>query len=279
MKHKRKKSKISFKSGQSHSLVAGGDSSGGVSCSHVDNSTVETCLNCGEHFSGLYCPNCGQSAKMKRITWSSVFAGAADVWGLGNRSMPLNVKHLFTRPGHMIYDYLQGCRQRYFPPFKMMFLLVALVVLLKHLSGDEFMASLNDGEIDKIDDSAYAFMSFIHDHRAFFALGVSILMAGFLRLFFAKSPRLGRINLCESVMVQVWAINQVLLVSVIKNFFVFVTGVDIPYFQWALVLCLWADYKQLFGMNWFATLWRTILLIVFTYCVFIAIILLLAVIL
>lgn len=274
MKHKKKKTKISLKKSQSQSFEITNDS-----CLLVANSPLEKCLNCGCQFSGSFCPNCGQSVKMKRITWGSVLAGAADVWGLGNRSMPLNVKQLFTRPGHMIYDYLQGCRQRYFPPFKMMFLLVALVVLLKHLAGDDFMASIDDEDIDKINDSAYAFMTFIHDHRAIFTLCVSILMALFLRLFFAKSPRLGRINLCESIMVQIWAINQVLLVSVIKNFFVYVTGVDIPYFQWVLVLCLWVDYKQLFGMNWLSTLWRTILLILFTYCVFIGIILLLTIIL
>ena len=82
------------------------------------------CKNCGESFDGRYCPRCGQAGKTARLTLRNVMANALDVWGAGNRSMPRNILHLLLRPGYMIADYLQGHRQPYYPPFKMLFIFV-----------------------------------------------------------------------------------------------------------------------------------------------------------
>ena len=44
--------------------------------------------------------------------------------------MPRSLLHLMLRPGYMITDYIEGRRQPYFPPIKMMFVLGAIYLLL-----------------------------------------------------------------------------------------------------------------------------------------------------
>ena len=88
------------------------------------------CPTCGTHFTGNYCPRCGQSAKIGRYSFKKALLLFLDVWGLGNRGMFRTLRDLILRPGYMIRDYLQGMQMAYFPPFKMFFLLVTLSILV-----------------------------------------------------------------------------------------------------------------------------------------------------
>lgn len=91
------------------------------------------CLNCSHKYVGSYCPRCGQPATVKRLDATTTMRGALDVWGMGSRSLPRAVLHLLFRPGYMIADYLHGHRQPYFPPFKMLFILTAIALLIDHI--------------------------------------------------------------------------------------------------------------------------------------------------
>ncbi|MCR4810038.1 MAG: DUF3667 domain-containing protein [Prevotella sp.] len=88
------------------------------------------CCTCGTHFTGNYCPRCGQSARIGRFSFKSALLLYVDVWGLGNRGMFRNIRDLILRPGYMIRDYLSGMQMAYFPPFKMFFLLATLSFLI-----------------------------------------------------------------------------------------------------------------------------------------------------
>lgn len=48
---------------------------------------------------------------------------------MGNRSLPRTLFHLFTRPGYMIGEYLDGKRMPFFPPVKMLFVLCIFFAL------------------------------------------------------------------------------------------------------------------------------------------------------
>lgn len=88
------------------------------------------CPTCGRHFVGNYCPQCGQSSSIGRYSFKKALLLYLDVWGLGNRGMFRSIRDLMLRPGYMIRDYLGGMQMAYFPPFKMLFLLLALSLLV-----------------------------------------------------------------------------------------------------------------------------------------------------
>lgn len=88
------------------------------------------CPTCGRHYVGNFCPQCGQSSKIGRYSLKNALLLYLDVWGLGNRGMFRTIRDLFLRPGYMIQDYLRGMQMAYFPPFKMLFLLATLSLLV-----------------------------------------------------------------------------------------------------------------------------------------------------
>ena len=80
---------------------------------------VVQCANCGRSFSGRFCPDCGQDledirrpfAEIARDFLGDFFAFDARLWR--------TLVPLFTRPGSLTVDYVEGRRARYVPPLKL----------------------------------------------------------------------------------------------------------------------------------------------------------------
>ena len=92
------------------------------------------CATCGTHYTGNFCPRCGQSQRIGRYSFKMALLNFMDVWGLGNRGMFRTIRDFLLRPGYMIRDYLSGMQMAYFPPFKLFFLLAALSILVPESS-------------------------------------------------------------------------------------------------------------------------------------------------
>jgi hypothetical protein len=77
------------------------------------------CANCGRSFSGRFCPDCGQDledirrpfAEIARDFLGDFFAFDARLWR--------TLVPLFTRPGQLTADYVEGRRARYVPPLRL----------------------------------------------------------------------------------------------------------------------------------------------------------------
>ena len=90
------------------------------------------CLNCHDHYTGNFCPRCGQSATTDRYSMKVAAESFADAYGMGERGMFRTIRDLILRPGYLILDYLRGMRASYFAPFKLFFLLTAISLLVTH---------------------------------------------------------------------------------------------------------------------------------------------------
>ena len=93
------------------------------------------CKNCGDEYAGNYCPRCGQSCNTPRLGSKSAIRIFLDTWGLGTNGLLRTIWHLFTRPGYMIGDYIDGRRQLFFPPFKTLFVIGTAFALVFTLAG------------------------------------------------------------------------------------------------------------------------------------------------
>lgn len=108
------------------------------------------CHTCGLEYQGNYCPCCGQSARIGRYSFKKAFLLFLDVWGVGNRGMFRTLRDLILRPGYMIRDYISGMQMAYFPPFKLLFLLVALNLIVMsgfNLAGKSIEEETEDKEV------------------------------------------------------------------------------------------------------------------------------------
>jgi hypothetical protein len=93
------------------------------------------CLNCGTEFEGNFCPECGQSADTGRFTWRFIIENLQSAIMGKDGGIWFTVKNLFSRPGAMIVEILNGKRKSYFSPFPMLFFVLALYVLILSFTG------------------------------------------------------------------------------------------------------------------------------------------------
>ena len=93
------------------------------------------CLNCGTEFEGNFCPECGQSADTGRFTMRFIFENLIAAFTSKDGGIWFTLKNLFTRPGAMVVEILNGKRRSYFSPFPMLFFVLTVYILLFTLTG------------------------------------------------------------------------------------------------------------------------------------------------
>ena len=259
------------------------------------------CATCGTHYSGNYCPRCGQSARIGRYSFKQAFLLFLDVWGLGNRGMFRTIRDLILRPGYMIRDYLQGMQMAYFPPFKMFFLLVALSLLVGsgfniklenrlERAQREFSVGMSSafGEKDSTytantqsfsknvsaaDDFSMKVYEWCMNHVSIITIVFLLFFSGPLYLFFHKSPAYPNIRFSEFFVAMVYSTNMLDIYSTTIDFFCLDYNLAI-----LILLLILIPIKQLSGYSYWRTLLRFILALVVFIIAIIAIILVVGVI-
>ena len=93
------------------------------------------CLNCGTEFERNFCPECGQSADTGRFTMRFIFENLIAAFTSKDGGIWFTLKNLFTRPGAMVVELLNGKRRSYFSPFPMLFFVLTVYILLFTLTG------------------------------------------------------------------------------------------------------------------------------------------------
>ena len=101
------------------------------------------CLNCGTEFEGNYCPECGQDAKTSRFTLRFILSNLLIAVLGRDGGIGYTIKNLFSRPGQMIVEILNGRRRKYVSPFPTLFLALTLYVLIFTATGSKNV-ELND---------------------------------------------------------------------------------------------------------------------------------------
>jgi len=91
---------------------------------------IEECLNCGTALSGQYCGHCGQRSRSRLISlWELLSDAFGDLFELDSRIWRTLVP-LLLRPGKLTYEYLQGRRACFMPPFRTYIVLSLLFFLV-----------------------------------------------------------------------------------------------------------------------------------------------------
>ncbi len=230
------------------------------------------CQCCGENYSGNFCPACGQRASLGRINWQSVREGIMDVWGVGGRSLPRTLWHLLLRPGYFIGDYISGKRQVSFPPVKML-VIVALVVFLiinwvdPTYFQDTTQETITDG-MSAHEKSGYYFSLFFEKLFKHIDWLILLLLSFFIYptwVTFRCAPLHDHHTLPQGFFIQVFNSSFVLIILFLVGLFdSFLLSEDITSTLFCVIvfLQLLRTYKQLFGYDWWSTIWR--LLVVLT---------------
>jgi Protein of unknown function (DUF3667). len=251
------------------------------------------CTTCGEEYQGNYCPRCGQSAQIGRYSFKKAFLLFLDVWGVGNRGMFRSIRDLLLRPGYMIRDYLRGMQMAYFPPFKMLFLLCTLSILVNsgmNIKGvnrfkqqeEKFSITVQlDNPEEKTDktltkaeekrqqrkkefinklDSGEIFMKsfqWINKNISLVYLACLLLFSVPLYLMFRHSPAIPDLRFSECFVAMVYITNMLLIYGI---FFSLLWPNDTAdnVFDLLVIPLVIIPVKQFSGYSYWGTIWRTI---------------------
>ena len=242
------------------------------------------CPTCSEEFQGNYCPRCGQSYKIGRYSFKAALLLFLDVWGMGNRGMFRTLRDLILRPGYMIRDYISGMQMAYFPPFKLLFLLVALNLIVMsgfNLAGKSIEEETEDKEVvikdnqdsvaeehskkvlteDERYDEEYKyfvdkFMELQDNSPAIFWLVLLSIFSIPLYVLLRKSRNIPDLRFSELLVALVYTYNMMLIYQAMIGFF----RLPSDLFLCTLLLPI-IPMKQLSGFPW----WRSILNVLLAY--------------
>lgn len=101
---------------------------------------AETCANCGAPLTDEYCPRCGQSrAELKRPI-IGLFTEALDgLWTWDGRLLT-TFRQLFSRPGRVAREFVDGRRRSYTPPIRLYLIVSLLFFAAMAVSGVRIVA-------------------------------------------------------------------------------------------------------------------------------------------
>ena len=231
---------------------------------YADSDARHTCCNCGNEFTGNYCPRCGQRAIFGPINWENVWQGIMDMWGIGSRSLPYSLWQLIWRPGYLIRDYISGKRMVSFPPIKMLVVMALILFLLNNILGMRYDELTTDVNINAYEVFQGKLVDWMGKNISWTALlSFSLFVIPVWQLF-RQAPRFPRHTLPQGFYIQVFIGVQFLMsMSLMVLLFSLIPplsgdGDTATSFMITCGLPIIAlfDYKQLFGYGWWGTLWR-----------------------
>jgi hypothetical protein len=107
---------------------------------------LTNCLNCGARLRGQYCGVCGQRSRSRLISlWELISDAFGDLLEIDSRLWQTLIP-LLIRPGKLTFDYLQGKRARFMPPFRMYLVLSLLFFVVAFFDPREELGLLFEPE-------------------------------------------------------------------------------------------------------------------------------------
>lgn len=241
-------------------------------------------------------------ASYERITVTRAVLIFLETCGLGSRNIFYTMWHLIWRPGYMMSDYLNGHRKSYSQPILMFFVLTLILVQLAYvmkvpmvknmdmtLTAFNFMRGHDTISVERRDAilTTAEWLDAIHDWRdenkswdiMIHSLGIMVVSW----LLWRKSPRVGSAewiaktgkkpegyNFAEIVTVILYILCQLQIISIVVLLLFRTLPFDhnkLGLLSLVQVLSLYTiffvDFKQLFQRDWWATAWRTAIIVVF----------------
>ncbi len=264
---------------------------------HMENeipteTTTTKCLNCGTEFEGNFCPECGQDAKTGRFTMHFVFENLLAAFTSKDGGIWFTLKNLFTRPGAMIVEILQGKRRRYFSPFPMLFSVLTVYILLYTFTGSRgdiqaMEQKIMESEVaidNEVDEKTQNALTNVNEIKRLVGKGlkmyythytaVTMLTIPFFlfvtRLWYGKNNR-KRYYRAEYLVAITYSMVMVVLYRCLSSLVYLIShnvsdnmGGFIPI---AIIIAFTACFRKMLGFSVVKTAWRSLLALVLYYMI------------
>ena len=250
------------------------------------------CLNCGTEFERNFCPECGQSADTGRFTMRFIFENLIAAFTSKDGGIWFTLKNLFTRPGAMVVELLNGKRRSYFSPFPMLFFALTVYILLFTFTGSrgdiqEIEQKIKDSEItieSDLDEKTQMALARFNDIKKLVGKGVKIYYTRYTtvtmltiplflfatRAWYGKSNR-KRYYRAEYLVAIAYAMVMVVLyrclTSLVYPLSHNVAGTMTDFIPLVTIAAFTACFRRMMGFSIAKTAWRSLLALVLYYMV------------
>jgi hypothetical protein len=250
------------------------------------------CLNCGTEFERNFCPECGQSADTGRFTMRFIFENLIAAFTSKDGGIWFTLKNLFTRPGAMVVELLNGKRRSYFSPFPMLFFALTVYILLFTFTGSrgdiqEIEQKIKDSEItieSDLDEKTQMALARFNDIKKLVGKGVKIYYTRYTtvtmltiplflfatRAWYGKSNR-KRYYRAEYLVAIAYAMVMVVLyrclTSLVYPLSQNVAGTMTDFIPLVTIAAFTACFRRMMGFSIAKTAWRSLLALVLYYMV------------
>ncbi|MCD8079032.1 MAG: DUF3667 domain-containing protein [Bacteroides sp.] len=109
------------------------------------------CRNCNSPFDSEFCPHCGQTADIKRLTFSNWKQNILDAFLSFDGTLVRTFRMLFVRPASMIKEYIMGQRKDYRNPFTLLIILCTLYGMIL-FSGEIFKGENKGSSVAEVSE-------------------------------------------------------------------------------------------------------------------------------
>lgn len=242
----------------------------------VVNLPEAKCQNCGTEYHGNFCPNCGQSASTKRFTLAQTLKHVLFIFTKFDDTFWHTTFELFTRPGHMIRDYLRGHRVEYLRPLQLLICLITAYLIVVHLCfGENALGHThlieNVESVDKIMKNETANMVIAMAEKAMNNMLVSTLMSITLLAFctywsFRRINEGKTFNFAEHFYAMIYLQSIYLIICFLILPYQYFAG-ESPSGGlnfWAVLIIMVIVYAQLMRVSWR----KSMMLCLLAYCIF-----------
>ena len=260
---------------------------------------ITHCLNCDTEFEGKFCPECGQSAETGRFTMKFIWENLLAAFLSKDGGIWFTLKNLFTRPGAMIVEILNGKRRRYFSPFPMLIFALTVYILLASLTGsrdnyrqaeqkywnieltnsDESVEQSTDVEESK--DYSKRFnqvkrmfgncIKFYNDHYPVIFMLTLPLYLFAARVCYGKSNRKRYYRAEYLVAIAYSMVIVVIFLWLVSLTYLFSESISdkmgsIMHFAFVTIIAFTVCSRRMMGFNIAKTAWRSLLTVALCYC-------------
>lgn len=240
------------------------------------------CLNCGTEFEGNFCPECGQNAETGRFTLRFIFGNLLAAILGRDGGIAYTLKNLFSRPGRMIVEILDGKRRKYVSPFPMLFLALTVYILIFTLTGSkggissDLNMDLSDNttvnaqialEINRLVTKAFHF--YLNHYTLCYMLTLPLFVIT-ARTCYGKQNR-KRYYWAEYTVALVYALVILVLYRCVINL-IYPISINIYEIMAilepiAIITALTACFRRMMGFNLVKTIWRSTLTLTLYYII------------
>lgn len=255
-------------------------------------SKTTQCLNCGTEFKGNFCPECGQSADTGRFTLKFIWENLLAAFLSKDGGIWFTLKNLFTRPGAMIVEILNGKRRNYFSPFPMLFSVLTVYILLftftgsrsdiKAMEKDYLEVEVNtDTELEGESEKA---ARGVQELKKLFGMGISFYNNHYTAVFiltlpvflFATRTWYGKKNrkryyraeyLVAITYSMVIAVLYRCIISLVYPLSASISDKMAKLMPIAIVVALTACFRKMLGFSIAKTAWRSLLAVALYYVI------------